>query len=426
MAKEINRLSDRGIKSSKKPGWYPDGNGLYLQVSVTGTKSFVYRYKINGKERKRGLGAYPEHTLEMARNEADSCRRLRKKGIDPIERNKELELAKKVEKAKSKTFEECAMTYISLKRSGWKHDKEAGGKKIKAKDGEECLCKHEMYWRNTLKTYVYPVIGDLPVSVIDVDLVVKVLNPIWNTKNETADRVRQRIGKVLDYAKVMKYRTGDNPAEWKGNLSEVFTKPTDVQEVQHFKAMDFKDVPAYFRELRKVDTITAKALAFTILTASRHTEARCAVWNEINTKDAVWTLPSARMKAKKAHRVPLSDEALKILDEIKDYDSDVLFVGMKQGKPISEATVRKLLRKTRDGLTVHGFRSAFCDWCAEMTNYPRKVVEHALAHQLKDETEKAYQRSDLFDKRRLLMEAWSDYCLNGQASADIVPMRKKA
>ena len=266
----------------------------------------------------------------------------------------------------------------------------------------------------------------MPVSVIDVHHVEEVLRPIWNTKNETADRVRQRIGRVLDYAKVKKYRTGDNPAGWKGNLSEIFPKPTDVQVKKHFKAMDFKDVPEYFRELREIDTITAKALAFTILTASRNTEGRCAVWSEIDLKGRMWTLPKERMKAKKAHRVPLSDEALKILDEVKGYDDTYLFPGIKKNQSISEATVRMLLRSTHDGLTVHGFRSAFCDWCAEMTNYPRKVIEHALAHQLKDETERAYQRSDLFDKRRLLMEAWSDYCLNGKTDADVVPINKTA
>ena len=187
--------------------------------------------------------------------------------------------------------------------------------------------------------------------------------------------------------------------------------------------MDFKAIPAYFRSLREIDTITAKALAFTILTASRHSEGRCAVWSEINLKDAMWTLPKERMKAKKQHRVPLSKEALKILEEVKDYDKVYLFPGSKENKAISEASVRKLLRKEHE-VTVHGFRSAYCDWCAEMTNYPRKVVEHSLAHQLKDETEKAYQRSDLFDKRRLLMEAWSDYCLNGQTDSEVVPIKR--
>ena len=210
MAKLINRLSAQAVKKQKKPGWYNDGNGLYLQVSKSGSKSFVFRYKINGKERRHGLGSFPSHSLDDARSEAIACRKLLKKDIDPIERKKELELAKKIKKSKSVTFRDCAVAYIDLKKSGWKNR------------------KHESQWSNTLKTYAYPIIGDLPVSMIDVELIEEVLRPIWNTKNETADRVRQRIGRVLDYAKVKKYRTGDNPAEWKGNLSEIFPKPTDV------------------------------------------------------------------------------------------------------------------------------------------------------------------------------------------------------
>lgn len=395
MAKTINRLSAIKVNKLNKAGWYADGAGLYLQVSKTGSKSWVYRYEITGKERRQGLGRYSptDNSLIDARMAAGECRKLRRQGIDPIEHKNQKNANKRLEDAKSLTFKECALAYIDTQKAGWKNP------------------KHEMYWRNTLDTYAYPVIGNLPVQRIDTGLVLKVIEPIWNTKTETASRVRQRIENILDWAKFRGYRQGENPALWRGHLSIQLPKPQKVKKVKHFPSMPYVNVPTYFQELRQVNTVSAKALAFTILTTTRPTEARECRWSEINTVKKVWTIPSERMKGDKEHRIPLSDEALAILKEIENYDATFLFPSIKQDQSISDTTVRNLLKKSHANVTVHGFRSSFRDWCAETTAYPREVAEAALAHSLKSATEAAYQRNDLFIKRSKLMNAWSAYCL---------------
>ncbi len=407
MAKTVKQLKDLQIRRFTKPGAYPDGEGLYLQVRDSGAKDWFYRYEVAGKGRKRGLGPYPTISLERAREDALVCRQLRKQGIDPIEHYKEIELNKDLEKAKSTTFKECALTYIDTHRHGWRNK------------------KHESQWRNTLKTYAYPTIGDLPVQAIDIDLVMKVLEPIWFEKTETASRIRQRIENVLDWATVRKLRKGDNPALWRGRLDKLLPKRTKVQKTVHFAAMDYKDVPEYFQSLRAKDTLASKALAFTILTATRSGEARAATRSEIN--DNVWIIPDSRMKAEREHRVPLSDEAMKIIKEMEPFErqtDDLIFPGLAHAKPISEASLLKIVKQDHPTLTVHGFRSSFRDWCAEQTSYPREVAEAALAHTLKDKTEAAYQRSDMFEKRRKLMDSWADYCLKEQSEADVVPINK--
>ena len=409
MAKTVKQLKDLQIRRFTKPGAYPDGEGLYLQVRDSGAKDWFYRYEVAGKGRKRGLGPYPTISLERAREDALVCRQLRKQGIDPIEHYKEIELNKDLEKAKSTTFKECALTYIDTHRHGWRNK------------------KHESQWRNTLETYAYPTIGDLPVQAIDIDLVMKVLEPIWFEKTETASRIRQRIENVLDWATVRKLRKGDNPALWRGRLDKLLPKRTKVQKTVHFAAMDYKDVPEYFQSLRAKDTLASKALAFTILTATRSGEARAATRSEIN--DNVWIIPDSRMKAEREHRVPLSNEAMKIIKEMEPFKrqtDDLIFPGLAQAKPVSEASLLKIVKQAHPTLTVHGFRSSFRDWCAEQTSYPREVAEAALAHTLKDKTEAAYQRSDMFEKRRKLMDSWADYCLKVQTDADVVPINKAA
>lgn len=410
MAKTINRLSAIKVNKTNKAGWYADGAGLYLQVSKTGSKSWVYRYEIAGKERRHGLGGYSstDNTLIDARVAAGECRKLRRQGIDPIEHKQQRNTAQRLNDAKTITFKECALAYIDTQKSGWKNP------------------KHEMYWRNTLETYAYPIIGELPVQQVDTGLVLKVIEPLWNTKTETASRVRQRIENILDWAKFRGYRNGENPALWRGHLSIELPKRSKIKKVKHFPAMPYTEVPLYFRELRQINTVAAKALAFTILTATRATEARECRWSEIDIKGKAWTIPPERMKGDEEHRIPLSDEALTILKEINGYDSELLFPGIKRDQSISEATVRKLLRKTHDGLTVHGFRSSFRDWCAEMTAYPREVAEAALAHSLSNATEAAYQRGDLFAKRFKLMDAWSKYCLTDNQKSEVVPINKTA
>lgn len=406
MATTIKKLTAVTVSKIKKTGWYSDGLGLYLQVSKTGTKSWVYRYKMSGRERRHGLGGYPTETLEDARESARSCRKLQKRGIDPIDYRRQQVLARRLENAKSITFKECALSFIDSHKAAWKNP------------------KHEMYWRNTLSTYAYPIIGALPVQNVDTPLIIKVIEPIWYTKTETASRVRQRIEKILDWAKVRDYRAGENPARWRGHLDSLLPHRTKVKKVQHFAAMPYKELPVYFQELRKVDTLAAKALAFTILTATRATEARECRWEEIDLEARIWTIPPERMKAGRQQRIPLSDEALNILEEVMDRDEVLLFRGLKKDKTISEAAIRKVLRTSHAGLTVHGFRSSFRDWCAEVTAYPREVAEAALAHTLTNATEAAYQRGDMFVKREKLMEAWSAYCLSPEKSADILPINR--
>ena len=396
MAKKIDRLQPLQVKKLTKPGWYPDGRGLYLQVSTSGSKSWVYRYETGGKERRHGLGSFHDISLVDARKAAEHCRQLRDEGLDPISHKRNIRAERQLEEAKGITFKECSLAYIESHKAGWKNR------------------KHESQWRNTLDTYAFPVMGDLSVQDIDVGLVMKVLEPIWFGKTETASRVRQRIENILDWAKARNYRTGENPALWRGHLDKLLPKRSKVQKVQHFNAMPYADLPEYFRSLRKIDTLAAKTLAFTILTATRSNEARGAKWNEINLQTGTWIIPDERMKADRPHRVPLTRDCMKILKEVEPFKTGALvFPGLRKGKSISDAALLKLLKQTHPALTVHGFRSSFRDWCAEMTNYPGALAEAALAHTIKDKTEAAYQRGDMFEKRRKLMDAWLDYCTKG-------------
>jgi integrase len=401
MAKTINRLSVKKVDNLKTSGWHPDGNGLYLQVSKSGSKSWVYRYQVNGKQKWHGLGSYTkENSLQVARSSALKCKQLRRDGIDPIDHKNQIKIDCRLATRSAITFKECAEQFIKSHREGWKSQ------------------KHASQWENTLDTYAYPLIGDLPVQAIDGDLVMRVLEPIWFTKTETASRVRQRIENILDWATVKEYRQGDNPALWRGRLDKLLPKRTKVQKPKHFPAMDYRDLPDYFATLRSKKTIASNALAFTILTATRNGEARSASYSEIDERSNIWIIPASRMKAEREHRIPLSDEAIAIITEMKDYKrpaDDFVFTGLRPGRAISEAALLKLVKVTHPNLTVHGFRSSFRDWCAEQTSFTREVAEAALAHSIKDKTEAAYQRGDLFEKRRSLMNDWTDYCLSGES-----------
>ena len=415
MAKKIHRLKALIVQKLSKTGWYPDGQGLYLQVSPSGSKSWCYRYEKASKERRHGLGSYPTIKLEAARKAADLCRKLRTDGHDPIEFKRQQELDKKLKAAKGITFKECALKYIDSHKAGWKNK------------------KHKQQWENTLETYAYPVIGDLSVQTIDVGLVMNILEPIWFTKTETASRVRSRIENILDWAKVRKYRVGENPALWRGHLDKLLPKRTKVQKVKHFAAMPYPELPDYFRKLQKVDTISSKALTLAILTATRSNETRGAKWGEIDLKKGIWIISEERMKAGREHRVPLTPECIKILESLKPskVDNDTLvFPSLRNtkntNKPISDASILNELKNKHPTLTVHGFRSTFRDWCAEMTNYPSELAEATLAHIIKDATQAAYERGDKFEKRRKLMDAWSAYCMKGKKTSDVIPIKKKA
>ena len=411
MAKTVKRLKDLQIRRLSQPGSYPDGEGLYLQVRTSGAKDWFYRYEVDGKGRKRGLGSYPTISLEQARDDALECRQLRQQGIDPVDYAKAQRQKEALDEAKSFTFKECALAYINSHNRGWKNR------------------KHESQWRNTLDTYAYPTIGDIGVQDIDIGLVMDVLEPIWYEKTETASRVRQRIENILDWATVKQYRSGDNPALWRGRLDKLLPKRVKVQKPVHFPAMDYRELPEYFRALRKRDSVATRALAFTILTAARNGEARAVTSDELDIKGKVWTIPDSRMKADREHRVPLSAEALKIIKEMEPFrrhTDNFIFPGQAHAKPISEASLLKVVKQQDKTLTVHGFRSSFRDWCAEQTSFPREVAEAALAHSVRDKTEAAYQRGDLFEKRRKLMDQWAQYCLKEKGKARVVPIRKKA
>jgi len=399
----LNKLNPIKIQKIKKAGLYSDGGGLYVQARKSTSndasknktafaKSYIFRYSIDGRERWMGLGSVNDVPLDQAREDAAKYRGLKKRSIDPLQHNQRLASQDAANADEDKTFKDCAISYIEAHKAGWKSR------------------KHESQWRNTLKTYAYPVIGNRSIQTIDVALVLKILEPIWYEKTETASRVRQRIENILDWATARKYRTGENPARWRGHLDKLLPRRSKVQKVKHFNAMPYADLPKYYEKLKTQETMPALALAFTILTATRVSESRNAAWKEINLKTKEWNIPDIRMKADRPHRVPLSKEAVSVLKRAKKLSSDSLvFEGNVLNKPISDSSIRQLLQDDYPELTVHGFRSTFRDWCAEITSYPREVAEAALAHTIKDATERAYQRGDIFKKRLRLMDAWASY-----------------
>jgi integrase len=343
-----------------------------------------------------GLGSLSALSLTDARDKAAECRRLRQEGVDPIEARKAQREQAALEAATMLTFTEAAARYIAAHRSGWKN------------------AKHASQWENTLATYAEPVLGALSIQAIDTAVVLKVVEPIWKAKPETANRVRGRIEAVLDWAKVRGLRQGENPARWRGHLDHLLPAKTKVRRVKHHAALPYADMPAFIAELRAQEGIAARALEFTLLTAARTGDTIGAIWDEANEPEKVWTVPAERMKAGKEHRVPLCDRALAILDDMRSVrasEAPYVFPGGKTGKPLSNMAMTEVLRRMGWGeITVHGFRSTFRDWAAERTNFPNEVVEMALAHAVGDKVEAAYRRGDLFEKRRRLMAEWEAYC----------------
>ena len=409
------KLSARTVATTNKPGRYADGNGLYLQVNTTGTKSWLFRFMLAGKSREMGLGALAEVSLSEARTVAAEARKLVKSGTDPLDQReadrKAREAATALERARAMSFRECADRYIEAHQVGWKNE------------------KHRTQWPNTLRDYVYPVVGDLPVAEIDLPLVLKVLEPIWTTKTETASRVRGRIEAILDWATVREFRKGENPARWRGQLSHLLAPPSKVAKVEHHAALPYAEIGTFMAALRTRDAIAARALEFAILTAARTGEVIGATWGEIDLDGAVWTVPGSRMKADKEHRVPLSEPVLAILRTMAERRNGEIVFPSARGNPLSNMAMAMLLRRmNRDDLTAHGFRSSFRDWAAERTAYPSEVVEMALAHAIGNKVEAAYRRGDLFEKRRRLMDDWAGFCGTRQAEsgATVVPLRRPA
>lgn len=401
------QLSAAKIRNIKTAGTYFDGAGLRLQVTKAGGKTWIFRFQINGKTREMGLGSFNDLTLKQARETASDMRALARQGIDPIAHRKAQQ--HQTADANVWTFDKCAKAYIDAHAPGWSN------------------AKHVEQWRSTMQQYCSPVFGNLPVSAVDTGLVMQAIEPIWQTRTETASRVRGRIENILSWAIVRGYREGPNPAIWRGHLSMLLPARAKVQKVRHHPAMDYQDVSAFMKEIKPKISISAKALQFTILTACRTKEVIGARREEIDGN--IWTVPLERMKATREHRVPLSTQALELLDSLPVTEG-WLFPSIHYHKPISNMAMLKFLKTDmqRPSLTVHGFRSSFRDWCAEQTNYPRELAEASLAHVLQDKTEAAYQRGDMLEKRRRLMQAWADYCDKVQAKslADIVKIRRNS
>jgi integrase len=405
MARPLHRLSAFKVEKAKQPGLYCDGGGLYLRVAEGGSKQWIYRYVTAGRARDMGIGPVHVFTLAEAREKAREASKLRLEGVDPIASKRARMAALKAAEAKAMTFADCVKGFIKDNEASWTSR------------------KHRQEWERSLIKYAFPLLGPLPVAAIDTPLVLRVLKPIWSTIPESESRVRGRIENVLGWARIHHYRSGDNPAQWNGHLEHAL--PAVVKGAHH-AALPYAEVPAFMAKLRQQTSVPAKCLEFLILTGTRLDEAREATWDEIDLDQRLWIIPASRMKGRREHRVPLTTAALAVLqDMLATRQSDYVFPGVYSGKAIGKNTPRGLVRQlTGRPVTVHGFRSSFRDWAAERTSFPREVAEMALAHAIPSAVEAAYRRSDLFDKRRRLMDAWSEFCAKPAANGKVVPIRK--
>lgn len=402
MGRQQQRLSALQVSKLTKPGLYGDGGGLTLQITQGGVKSWLFRFMMAGKAYGMGLG--PTHTVSLAeaRQKALAARKLIIDGINPLAAKKQDKITAALANARMMTFDQCAEAYVAAHKAGWKN------------------AKHADQWTNTLSTYASPIIGHLPVAEIDTGLVVKCLTPIWETKTETASRLRGRIESILGWATTSGYRIGENPARWKGHLDNLLATISKASRTKHHPSLPWQRMNELITALRARDGASARAIEFTILTACRSGEVRGAKWSEFDREKKVWTIPAERMKAGREHEVPLSEAVLALLKSLPQ-SSDIVFPGTK-GQPLSDMSLTAVIRRLNDkdkpnwidsngdGITVHGFRSSFRMWAAEATNYPREVAEHALAHQLPDAVERAYQRGSQFTKRASLMADWAVHC----------------
>jgi integrase len=401
-ALEVGRLTATGLHAV---GGVP---GLYLQINGA-AKSWILRAIVGSKRRDMGLGGYPAVTLAQAREKARAARDNIDAGTDPILARQQAKSALRAAQASAITFAEAARRFIDAKSDEWRNS------------------KHRAQWENTLDTYAFPIMGSLHVQDVKQTHVLAVLEPIWREKTETASRLRGRIESILDWATARHYRTGENPARWRGHLDHILAKPTKIARVKHHSALPVDDMPAFMVDLRKREGSAARALELVILTATRSGEVRGATWTEVDLDAALWTIPAARMKAGKEHRVPLSDAAVKLLKTLPRFEgSDLVFPGSK-GKPLSDMTLTAVMRRMNVDAVPHGFRSTFRDWVSERTNYPHELAEMALAHAIGNKVEAAYRRGDMLEKRRQMMAAWSKFCEAPRAAGgDVVAMKRKA
>lgn len=402
----IHKLNARKVATAA-PGKHEDGGGLRLVVSKAGARKWVLRFTLHGKRREMGLGSYPVVGLSEARRKAVEHLRQASQGIDPV-------AARRAKQEAIPTFTTAAARYIRTQRRGWKNR------------------KHARQWVATLKTYARPVIGDKLVSEIGTEDVLAVLSLIWTVKPETAKRVQGRVENVMDYAAARKWRDPLNPARWRGHLDKLLPKPSRVRTVSHHPAMPHTMIAEFMGELDNMRSVSALALRFLILTATRTGEVLKAQWSEIDLERRTWTIPAERMKARREHRVPLSEPALAVLRSVPRIEgNEFVFPGARHGKPLSSMALLQLMRGmgygvngTRSDYVPHGFRSTFRDWAGEVSSFPRDVCEMALAHTIPDKVEAAYRRGDLFKKRALMMQAWADYAT--RSGAEVTQIRRKA
>jgi integrase len=391
----MSRLTATGVKAAAKPGRYGDGNGLFLLVGKSGGKSWLVRVQKDGRRRDIGLGSAAKVPLKLARERAALVRSQIEAGIDPV--------AQRRKTAGVPSFREAAAQVHAEHKRGWSNG------------------KHQAQWLSTLENYAFPSIGDVPVSQLDAPAIRDVLAAIWLTKPETARRLRQRITTVIDWAVAKGYR--DGPL-----AMAVIDKalPRQRERVKHHAALPYAELPTFMRQLRSKETMGRLALEAVILTAARSGEVRLASWSELDLEAGTWTIPAARMKARREHVVPLSDAAVTLFERITAHrraNSDLVFPGTARGKPLSDMTLTKALRDMGHPVTAHGFRSTFRDWVAEQTSWPAELAEAALAHVVSDKTVAAYQRGTMLEKRRELMSAWSAYC-EGADGGNVVRLRK--
>lgn len=401
IAKELTAIE---VSRLKAPGLAFVGGvpGLILQIDGSGGRSWILRVKVGTKRREMGLGGFPAVTLAQAREKARAAREAINQGTDPIHERKRAQSLLRSDQASAVTFEKAALEFIKAKAPEWSN------------------VKHAAQWQSTLETYAFPVIGSLHVQDVQDAHILKILEPIWQTKTETATRVRGRLENILDWATARKLRTGLNPARWRGHLDHLLPAPKKTTRVVHHEAVQIDDVPAFFASLKTREGVAATALLFTLLTAARSGETRGATWTEFDTEKALWTIPASRMKAKREHRVPLTAAVLELLRSLPRADgSDYVFQAPRGGQ-LSDMALTAVMRRMELTAVPHGLRSTFRDWAAEKTNFPGDLVEMALAHALTNKVEAAYRRGDQFEKRRTLMDAWSKFLATPVAKGDNV------
>jgi integrase len=419
MPRQAREASAIALSKLTTPGLHFAGGtpGLALQVSPSGARSWILRAMVAGKRREMGLGRYPDVTLAQARERARQARDIIRSGKDPIDEQRVARSALQASRATAVTFEQASRSYIDAHEAGWRNS------------------KHAQQWRNTLATYAHPRIGSMLVRDISVPQVLSILEPIWHDKTETASRVRNRIELVLSWAAARGLRDGPNPARWRGHLDAILPKRARIAPVKHHRAVPVAEVGAFVRQLRTMESIAARALDFLILTNVRSRNVRSVTWDEIDLRARVWTIPGdsdpkgsshrQRMKAGREHRVPLSEQAIKLLKSLPRVEGTTLVFPSPTGRVMSDMALSAVMRRMAAKGVPHGFRSAFRDWAGELTSHPREVIESAMAHQIGDAAERAYARGDLFEKRRLLMSDWAAFLARDKRQSNVVPMARR-